>query len=317
MIIEDRSMNDLIMKLSVRKNIGLDAAKRNKDALVEYTVTKTSQKFKNIGLDCKGYIFNFSFKNNFIILELLPEINRITNAGKLSLIEKIPLSENPDVEKISNELSENIFQKIRKNYNVEGNAVKSEVASKPSELAELLGKMPFSGQSFWINIGNSSSCNCSFELEEINFRFLEPDFSKENVLFYISEIINYAFLIPYKFSYITFKAKDFKGKDYKVEVSYNGTAYANISCSGLSAKEEVDFLWLAGNAVDRVVFKGEYLKFDITQSYLVENIVDIHFEENGKIFDIIRNKIVQKDDPDNLVIKYYKKDYTDYIDGIL
>jgi hypothetical protein len=312
MIIEDRSMNDLIMKLSVRKNIGLDAAKRNKDALVEYAIQKTTKKFKNIGLDCEGYTFNFSFKNDFIILELLPVINRITNAGKLSLIEKIPLSENPDIEKISNELSENIFQKIRKNYNNEGNAIKSEVASKPCELAELLGKMPFSGQSFWINIGNSSCCNCSFELEEINFRFLEPDFSKENILFYISEIINYAFLIPYKFSYMTFN-----GKDYGIKVSYNGTAYVNINCSGLSAQEEVDFLWLAGNAVDRVIFEGEYLKYDITQSYLLENLVDIHFEKEGKVFDIIRNKIVRQDDSDNLVIKYYKEDYTDYIDGII
>ena len=312
MIIEDRSINDLIMKLSVRKNIGLDAAKRNKDALVEYTVTKTSQKFEDIGLDCNGYTFNFSFKNNFVVLELLPVIKRVTNVGKLSLIEKIPLSENPDVEKISNELSENIFQKIRKNYNVEGNAIKSEVASKPSELAELLGKMPFSGQSFWINIGNSSSCNYNFELEEINFRFLEPDFSKEDIMFYISEIIDYAFFIPYKFSYMTFT-----GKNYRIKVSYNGTAYANISCSGLSAQEEVDFLWLAGNAVDRVIFEGEYLKFDITQSYLLENLVDIHFEEEGKIFDIIRDKIVNQDDPDNLVIKYYKEDDTDYIYGII
>ena len=312
MIIEDRSINDLIMKLSVRKNIGLDVAKRNKDALVEYTVTKTSQKFEDIGLDCNGYTFNFSFKNNFVVLELLPVIKRVTNVGKLSLIEKIPLSENPDVEKISNELSENIFQKIRKNYNVEGNAIKSEVASKPSELAELLGKMPFSGQSFWINIGNSSSCNYNFELEEINFRFLEPDFSKEDIMFYISEIIDYAFFIPYKFSYMTFT-----GKNYRIKVSYNGTAYANISCSGLSAQEEVDFLWLAGNAVDRVIFEGEYLKFDITQSYLLENLVDIHFEEEGKIFDIIRDKIVNQDDPDNLVIKYYKEDDTDYIYGII
>ena len=312
MIIEDRSINDLIMKLSVRKNIGLDAAKRNKDALVEYTVTKTSQKFEDIGLDCNGYTFNFSFKNNFVVLELLPVIKRVTNVGKLSLIEKIPLSENPDVEKISNELSENIFQKIRKNYNVEGNAIKSEVASKPSELAELLGKMPFSGQSFWINIGNSSSCNYNFELEEINFRFLEPDFSKEDIMFYISEIIDYAFFIPYKFSYMTFT-----GKNYRIKVSYNGTAYANISCSGLSAQEEVDFLWLAGNAVDRVIFEGEYLKFDITQSYLLENLVDIHFEEEGKIFDIIRDKIVNQDDPDNLVIKYYKENSEDYIDRII
>ena len=312
MIIEDRSLNDLIMKLSVRKNIELDAAKRNKDALVEYTVTKTSQKFKNIGLDCEGYIFNFSFKNNFVILELLPVINRITNAGKLSLIEKIPLSENPDVEKISNELSENIFQKIRKNYNTGGNAIKSEIASKPFELAELLGKMPFSGQSFWIMIGNSSSCNCNFGLEEINFRFLEPDFSKKDIMFYISEIIGYAFFIPYKFSYMTFI-----GEDYEIKVSYNGTAYVNITCSGLSAQEEVDFLWLAGNAADRVIFEGKYLRFDITQSYLLENLVDIHFEEEGKVFDIIRNKVVKHDDPDNLVIKYFKEDYTDYIDGIL
>ena len=258
-------------------------------------------------MDCNGYTFNFSFKNNFVVLELLPVIKRVTNVGKLSLIEKIPLSENPDVEKISNELSENIFQKIRKNYNVEGNAIKSEVASKPSELAELLGKMPFSGQSFWINIGNSSSCNYNFELEEINFRFLEPDFSKEDIMFYISEIIDYAFFIPYKFSYMTFT-----GKNYRIKVSYNGTAYANISCSGLSAQEEVDFLWLAGNAVDRVIFEGEYLKFDITQSYLLENLVDIHFEEEGKIFDIIRDKIVNQDDPNNLVIKYYKEDDTDY-----
>ena len=312
MIIEDRTMNDLIMKLSVRKNIGLDVAKRNKDALVEYTVTKTSQKFEDIGLDCNGYTFNFSFKNNFVVLELLPVINRITNAGKLSLIEKIPLSENPDVEKISNELSENIFQKIRKNYNIEGNAIKSEVASKPSELAELLGKMPFSGQSFWINIGNSSSCNYNAQLEEINFKFLEPDFSKEKISFYIFVITNYAFLIPYNFSYITFK-----GRDYEIEISYNGTAYTNISCSGLSTQEEVDFLWLAGNNIDRVIFKGKYLRFDITQSCLVENIVDIHFEENGKIFDIIRNKIVKQDDPNNLVVKYYKENSSDYIEGII
>ena len=312
MIIEDRSMNDLIMKLSTRKNIGLDAAKRNKDALVEYTVTKTSQKFEDIGLDCNGYTFNFSFKNNFVVLELLPVIKRVTNVGKLSLIEKIHLSENPDVEKISNELSENIFQKIRKNYNDEGNAIKFEVTSKPCELAELLGKMPFSGQSFWINIGNSSSCNYNFELEEINFRFLEPDFSKEDIMFYISEIIDYAFFIPYKFSYMTFT-----GKNYRIKVSYNGTAYANISCSGLSAQEEVDFLWLAGNNIDRVIFEGEYLKFDITQSYLLENLVDIHFEEEGKIFDIIRDKIVNQDDPDNLVIKYYKENSEDYIDGII
>ena len=312
MIIEDRSMNDLIMKLSVRKNIGLDVAKRNKDALIEYTVTKTSQKFKNIGLDCNGYTFNFSFKNNFIILELLPIINRNTNIGKLSLTGQIPLSENPDVDKISNELSESLFQKMFKNYDIKKNSIKSEIASNPSELAKLFGKIPFSGQSFWINIGNSSSCNCSFELEEINFRFLEPDFSKENILFYISEIIGYAFFIPYKFSYMTFK-----GKDYEIKVSYNGTAYANINCYGLSAQEEVDFLWLAGNNIDRVIFEGEYLKFDITQSYLLENLVDIHYEEDGKVLDIIRNKIVNQDDPDNLVIKYYKEDHTDYIDGII
>ena len=193
MIIEDRSMNDLIMKLSVRKNIGLDVAKRNKDALVEYTVQKTSQKFENIGLNCNGYIFNFSFKNNFVVLELLPVINQVTNAGKLSLIEKIPLLENPDIEKISNELSENIFQKIRKNYNEEENAIKSEIVTKPFELAKLLGKIPFSGQNFWISTGNSSSVNCSVELEEINFRFLEPDFSKKDIMFYISEITTYAF----------------------------------------------------------------------------------------------------------------------------
>lgn len=312
MIQEDRTMNDLIMKLSVRKNIGLDVAKRNKDALVEYTVQKTSQKFMSIGLDCDGYIFNFSFKNNFIILELLPIINRDTNIGKLSLTGQIPLSENPDVEKISNELSESLFQKMFKNYNIKKNSIKSEVASNPSELAKLFGKIPFSGQNFWINIGNNSSCNYSSQLEEINFKFLEPDFSKKNILFYIFDIANYAFLIPYNFSYITFK-----GKDYEIEVSYNGTAYANISCSGLSAKEEVDFLWLAGNNIDRVIFKGKYLRFDITQSYLVENIVDIHFEENGKIFDIIRNKIVKQDDPNNLVVKYYKENSSDYIEGII
>ena len=107
------------------------------------------------------------------------------------------------------------------------------------------------------------------------------------------------------------------GKDYEIEVSYNGTAYANINCSGLSAQEEVDFLWLAGNNIDRVIFEGEYLKFDITQSYLLENLVDIHYEENGKNFDIIRNKVVRQDDSDNLVINYYKENSADYIDEII
>lgn len=109
----------------------------------------------------------------------------------------------------------------------------------------------------------------------------------------------------------------FSGGNYKVEISYDGTAYANISCSGLSAKEEVEFLWLAGNTVDRVIFKGKYLKFDITQSYLLENFVDIHYEKNGKVFDIIRNKIVRNDDSNNLVIKYYKENSSDYIDEMI
>ena len=93
--------------------------------------------------------------------------------------------------------------------------------------------------------------------------------------------------------------------------------YAVIKSWGLSAEQEIEFLSIPGNTMDRVRFSGNFLHFDITQSELMENLVDIHFEENGKIFDIIRNKIVRQDDPENLVIKYYKENSMDYIDGIL
>ena len=85
MIIEDRSINDLIMKLSVRKNIGLDAAKRNKDALVEYAVQKTRQKFKNIGLDCNGYTFQEIF---FILILLKVNLLKILSIFILKKMEK-------------------------------------------------------------------------------------------------------------------------------------------------------------------------------------------------------------------------------------
>ena len=93
--------------------------------------------------------------------------------------------------------------------------------------------------------------------------------------------------------------------------------YATIKSWGLSAKQEMEFLSIHGNTMDRVRFSGNFLHFDITQSELMENLVDIHYEENGKIFDIIRKKIVKQDDPNNLVVKYYEENSVDYIDEIL
>lgn len=59
------------------------------------------------------------------------------------------------------------------------------------------------------------------------------------------------------------------------------------------------------------------MQYDITQSELCENLVDIHFEEKGKVFDIIRNKVEGIEEKENSVIKFFQKEKPDYLGEIL
>lgn len=114
-----------------------------------------------------------------------------------------------------------------------------------------------------------------------------------------------------------FSEINFKGKDYNIDVKYKQQSYTVIKAEGLSSKEEVEYLKLAGDASDRVRFSGKYLQYDITQSELCENLVDIHFEEKGKVFDIIRNKVEGIEEKENSVIKFFQKEKPDYLGEIL
>lgn len=310
---KNKNMNGLINKIAGLKNISFYSAKNDKNLLIKLIIKNTKNILNKIGLDGNGYGFAFGFNNgygwNTFYVEAYPKSS--VSGLNQSLRTEIELENNFNVKEIAEIMSKDLVSKITENFS-DFRTISKSIFASSQKFVNFIANLPFDYSKINLKIGEKSKFCFNPEEWELKFVFDEVDIPKEKILKYIENIFLY--IGTFKGNFSTIK---FVGKNYNVTVKYVMNCYAVIKSWGLSAEQEIEFLSIPGNTMDRVRFSGNFLHFDITQSELMENLVDIHFEENGKIFDIIRNKIVRQDDPENLVIKYYKENSMDYIDGIL
>lgn len=309
----NKNMNGLINKIADLKDISFYLAKVDKNLLIKLIIKNTKNILNKVGLDGNGYEFTFGFNNGYSWNTFYVEACPKSSLSRLeqSLRTEMELENNFNIKETAEMMSKNLVVKITENFSGFRTISKS-IFKSSQKFVNFISNLPFDYSKINLKIGEKSKFYFNPEKWELKFVFDEEDISKEKILKYIENIFLY--IGTFKGNFSTIK---FVGKNYNVAVKYVMNCYATIKSWGLSAEQEIKFLSISGNTMNRVRFSGNFLHFDITQSELMENLVDIHYEENGKVFDIIRNKIVNQDDPNNLVVKYYKENSADYIDGIL
>lgn len=309
----NKNMNGLINKIADLKDISFYSAKNDKNLLIKLIIKNSKNFLNKIGLDGNGYIFTFGFNNgygwNTFYVEAYPKssVSRLNR----SLRSETELENDFSIKETAELLSKKLVSKITENFS-DFRTISKSIFASSQKFVNFIANLPFDYSKINLKIGEKSKFCFNPQEWELKFVFDEEDVLKEKILKYIENIFLY--IGTFKGNFSTIK---FVGKNYNVTVKYVMNCYASIKSQGLSVEQETEFLSVPGNTMDRVRFSGNFLRFDITQSELMENLVDIHFEESEKVFDIIRNKVVKQDDSDNLVIKYYKENSTDYIDGIL
>lgn len=310
---KNKNMNGLINKIADLKNISFYSAKTDKNLLIKLIIKNSKNLLNKIGLDGNGYIFTFGFNNgygwNTLYVEASPK--SFVSGLNQSLRAEIELENNFNIKETAEMMSKDLVSKITEKFS-DFRTISKSIFASSQKFVNFIANLPFDYSKINLKIGGKSKFSFNPEEWELKFIFDEEDVPKEKILKYMENIFLYIGTFKENFSTIKFI-----GKNYNITVKYVMNCYAVIKSWGLSAEQEIEFLSVPGNIMDRVIFSGNFLHFDITQSELMENLVDIHFEESGKVFDIIRNKVVKQDDSDNLVIKYYKENSTDYIDGIL
>ena len=309
----NKNMNGLINKIADLKDISFYLAKVDKNLLIKLIIKNTKNILNKVGLDGNGYEFTFGFNNGYSWNTFYVEACPKSSVSRLEqfLRTEIELENNFSIKETAKMMSEDLVSKITENFS-NFRTISKSIFKSSQKFVNFISNLPFDYSKINLKIGEKSKFYFNPEKWELKFVFDEEDISKEKILKYMKNIFLYIGTFKENFSTIKFN-----GKNYSVMVKYVMNYCATIKSWGLSTEQEMEFLSIPGNTMDRVRFSGNFLQFDITQSELIENLVDIHYEENGKIFDIIRNKVVKQDDPNNLVIKYYKEDDTDYIDGIL
>lgn len=309
----NKNMNGLINKIVDLKDISFYSAKVDKNLLIKLIIKNSKNLLNKIGLDGNGYAFTFGFNNGYGWNTFYVQASPKSSVSGLnqSLRAEIELENNFSIKETAQMMSKDLVSKITENFS-NFRTISKSIFKSSQKFVNFIANLPFDYSKINLKIGEKSKFNFSPEEWELKFIFNEEDVPKEKILKYMENIFLY--IGTFKGNFSTIK---FIGKNYNVTVKYVMNCYATIKSWGLSAKQEMEFLSIPGNTMDRVRFSGNFLHFDITQSELMENLVDIHYEENGKIFDIIRNKIVKQDDPNNLVVKYYEENSVDYIDEIL
>ena len=309
----NKNMNGLINKIADLKDISFYSAKNDKNLIIKLIIKNAKNLLNKIGLDGNGYIFTFGFNNgygwNTFYVEAYPK-SSVSGLNR-SLRSETELENDFSIKETAELLSKKLVSKITENFS-DFRTISKSIFASSQKFVNFIANLPFDYSKINLKIGEKSKFCFNPEEWELKFVFNEDDIPEEKILKYMENIFFYIGTFKGNFSAIKFI-----GKNYNITVKYVMNCYAAIKSWGLSAKQEIEFLSVPGNTMDRVRFSGNFLNFDITQSELMENLVDIHFEEEGKVFDIIRNKIVRQDDFNNLVIKYYKENYTDYIDEIL
>ena len=309
----NKNMNGLINKIADLKDISFYLAKVDKNLLIKLIIKNTKNILNKVGLDGNGYEFTFGFNNGYSWNTFYVEACPKSSLSRLeqSLRTEMELENNFNIKETAEMMSKNLVVKITENFSGFRTISKS-IFKSSQKFVNFISNLPFDYSKINLKIGEKSKFYFNPEKWELKFVFDEEDVPKEKILKYIENIFLYIGTFKGNFSTI-----NFIGKNYNVTVKYMMNCYAAIKSWSLSAEQEIEFLSLSGNTMDRVRFSGNFLHFDITQSELMENIVDIQFEEKNSFLYINRSKIEKISNNENKLVKYFRENKPDYLGNLL
>lgn len=309
----NKNMNALINKIADLKDISFYSAKTDKNLLIKLIIKNTKNILNKIGLDGNGYVFTFGFNNGYgwdtFYVEACPKssVSRLDQ----SLRTEIELENNFSIKETAEMMSKDLVSKITENFSGFRTISKS-IFKSFQKFVNFIANLPFDYSKINLKIGEKSKFYFDPEKWELKFILNEEDVPKEKILKYIENIFLYIGTFKENFSTIKFV-----GKNYNITVKYVMNCYAVIKSWGLSAEQEIEFLSVPGSVMDRVRFSGNFLQFDITQSELIENLVDLQFEEKNNFLYINKSKIEKISDNENKLVRYFRENKPDYLRSLL
>ena len=309
----NKNMNALINKIADLKDISFYSAKTDKNLLVKLIIKNAKNLLNKVGLDGNGYAFIFGFNNgygwNTFYVEAYPKssVSRLNE----TLRTEMELEDNFNIKKTAEMISKDLVRKITENFS-DFRKISKTIFKSSQKFVNFIANLPFDYSKINLKIGEKSKFYFDPEKWELKFILNEDDVPKEKILKYIENIFLYIGTFKENFSTIKFV-----GKNYNITVKYVMNCYAVIKSWGLSAEQEIEFLSVPGNIMDRVRFLGNFLHFDITQSELMENLVDIQFEEKSDFFYINKSKIEKISNNENKLVRYFRKNEPDYLGKLL
>lgn len=310
---KNKNMNGLINKIADLKNISFYSAKNDKNLLIKLIIKNSKNLLNKIGLDGNGYIFTFGFNNgygwNTFYVEAYPK-SSVSGLNR-SLRSETELENDFSIKETAELLSKKLVSKITENFS-DFRTISKSIFASSQKFVNFIANLPFDYSKINLKIGEKSKFCFNPQEWELKFVFDEEDVLKEKILKYIENIFLYIGTFKENFSTIKFI-----GKNYNITVKYVMNCYAVIKSWGLSAEQEIEFLSVPGNIMDRVRFSGNFLHFDITQSELMKNLVDVQFEEKNDFLYINKNKIEKINNNENKLTRYFRENKPDYLGKLL
>lgn len=309
----NKNINGLINKIADLKDISFYSAKTDKNLLIKLIIKNTKNFLNKIGLDGNGYVFTFGFNNGYGWNTFYVEAYPKSSVSELnhSLRTEIELENNFSIKETAEMMSKDLVSKITENFSGFRTISKS-IFKSSQKFVNFIANLPFDYSKINLKIGEKSKFCFDPEEWELKFVFDEEDVPKEKILKYIENIFLY--IGTFKGNFSTIK---FIGRNYSITIKYVMNCYAVIKSWGLSAEQEIEFFSVPGNTMDRVRFSGNFLHFDITQSELMENLVDVQFEEKNNYLYITRSKIEKISDNENKLVRYFRENKPDYLGNLL
>ncbi len=309
----NKNINGLINKIADLKDISFYSAKTDKNLLIKLIIKNSKNLLNKIGLDGNGYVFTFGFNNgygwNTFYVEAYPKSS--VSGLNQSLRAEIELEDNFSIKETAEMMSKDLVSKITENFS-NFRTISKSIFKSSQKFVNFIANLPFDYSKINLKIGEKSKFCFDPEKWELKFILNEDDVPKEKILKYMENIFLY--IGTFKGNFSTIK---FIGKNYNVTVKYVMNCYAVIKSWGLSAEQEIEFLSVPGNTMDRVGFSGNFLQFDITQSELMENLVDVQFEEKNDFLYINKNEIKKISNNENKLVRYFRENKPDYLGNLL
>jgi hypothetical protein len=309
----NKNINGLINKIADLKDISFYSAKTDKNLLIKLIIKNTKNLLNKIGLDGNGYVFTFGFNNGYGWNTFYVEAYPKSSVSELnhSLKTEIELENNFSIKETAEMMSKDLVSKITENFSGFRTISKS-IFKSSQKFVNFIANLPFDYSKINLKIGEKSKFCFDPEEWELKFVFDEEDVPKEKILKYIENIFLY--IGTFKGNFSTIK---FIGRNYSITIKYVMNCYAVIKSWGLSAEQEIEFFSVPGNTMDRVRFSGNFLRFDITQSELMENLVDVQFEEKNDFLYINKNEIKKINNNENKLVRYFRENKPDYLGNLL